>query len=112
MTLPATLLAETAVRNADPAAMLRGAGKTGAARAKSAAQDFEAVFLGQMFQHMFTGIGGEGPFGGGVGVGIWRSFLTEQYAKSFAKAGGVGLAHQVYRSLLAHQEASATPAAH
>src|ERR1700726_186433 len=110
MTLPPTLLAETAVRNADPAAMLRGAGKTGPARAKSAAQDFEAVFLGQMFQPMFPGIGGEGPFGGGVGVGIWRSFLPDQYAKSFAKAGGIGLSNQVYRSLMAHQEASAKPA--
>jgi flagellar protein FlgJ len=110
MTLPATLVADTAARGGDPRAVLRGATKTGAARAKSAAQDFEAVFLGQMFQHMFTGIDGEGPFGGGVGVGIWRSFLTDQYAKSFAKAGGVGLADQVYRSLIAHQEASARPA--
>ena len=112
MTLPATLVAETAVRNGDPAAMLRGAGRSGTAKAKSAAQDFEAVFLGQMFQHMFTGIDGDGPFGGGVGVGVWRSFLTEQYAKSFAKAGGIGLANHVYRSLLAHQEASATAPAH
>jgi flagellar protein FlgJ len=110
MTLPATLVADMAARGGDPTAALRGATKTGAARAKSAAQDFEAVFLGQMFQHMFTGIDGEGPFGGGVGVGIWRSFLTDQYAKSFAKAGGIGLSNQVYRSLIAHQEASAKPA--
>src|ERR1700738_5339229 len=107
MTLPATLVADTAARAGDPTAVLRGATKTGAARAKSAAQDFEAVFLGQMFQHMFTGIDGEGPFGGGVGVGIWRSFLTEQYAKTFSKAGGIGLADHVYRSLIAHQEAHA-----
>ena len=112
MATPAALVADMAARGGDPTAVLRGAGKTGVARAKSAAQDFEAVFLGQMFQHMFTGIDGEGPFGGGVGVGIWRSFLTEQYAKSFAKAGGVGLANHVYRSLLAHQEASAAALAH
>jgi flagellar protein FlgJ len=110
MTLPATLVADTAARGGDPTTVLRGATKTGTARAKSAAQDFEAVFLGQMFQHMFTGIDGDGPFGGGVGVGVWRSFLTDQYAKSFAKAGGVGLADPVYRSLLAHQEASAASA--
>jgi hypothetical protein len=30
--------------------------------------------------------------------------LTDQYARSFAKAGGVGIAAQVYQSLLAHQE--------
>jgi Rod binding domain-containing protein len=112
MTSPAAaLVAQTVARNADPTAVLRGAGAAGNARARNAAQDFEAVFLNQMFQHMFTGIDGEGPFGGGVGTGIWRSFLTEQYAKTFAKAGGIGLADHVYRSLVAHQEARAAAAA-
>jgi Rod binding domain-containing protein len=72
--------------------------------AKEAAQDFEAMFLNSMFQHMFAGIQGEGPFGGGGAVGVWRSFLTDEYARSFAKAGGIGIADQVYRSLLAQQE--------
>jgi Rod binding domain-containing protein len=58
-----------------------------------------------MFQHMFTGIDGEGPFGGQGATGVWRSVLTDQYAKSIAKAGGIGIANQVYRSLLAQQEA-------
>jgi Rod binding domain-containing protein len=75
------------------------------AKAKGAAQDFEAMFLNSMFQQMFTGIDGEGPFGGSGAVGIWRSFLTDEYAKSFAKAGGIGIASQVYSSLLAHQSA-------
>ncbi len=113
MTPPAAaLVAQTVASNGDPTAVLRGAAGSGNARAKKASQDFEAVFLNQMFQHMFTGIEGEGPFGGGVGTSIWRSFLTEQYAKSFAKAGGIGLADHVYHSLLAHQEAHAAPAAH
>jgi flagellar protein FlgJ len=76
----------------------------GQAKAHAAAQDFEAVFLNSMFQHMFTGVGGEGPFGGQGATGVWRSLLTDQYAKSIAKAGGIGLADQVYRSLIAHQE--------
>jgi flagellar protein FlgJ len=38
---------------------------------------------------------------------VWRSFLTDEYSKSFAKAGGVGIADQVYRSLLAQQEIKA-----
>ena len=57
-----------------------------------------------MFQHMFTGTDGDGPIGGSPGVGVWRSFLTDEFAKSFAKNGGIGLADQVYQSLLAHQE--------
>ena len=50
-----------------------------------------------MFQQMYTGIGGDGPFGGSGATGVWRSLLTEQYAKSFAKAGGIGIASQVYQ---------------
>ena len=77
------------------------------AKARAAAQDFEAVFLNAMLSEMFTGTGGDGPFGGGPAVGIWRSFLTDEYAKSFARAGGIGIADDVYRTLISHQEASA-----
>ena len=77
----------------------------GKAKAHAAAQDFEAVFLNSMFQQMFTGVEGEGPFGGSGATGVWRSLLTDEYAKSFAKAGGIGIADQVYRSLIAQQEA-------
>lgn len=73
-------------------------------KARGAAQDFEAVFLNSMFQHMFTDVGGDGPFGGSGAVGVWRSMLTDEYAKSFAKAGGIGIANQVYRTLMAQQE--------
>ena len=75
------------------------------ARAKAASQSFEAVFLNSMFEHMFTGIDAEGPFGGSGATKVWRSLLTDAYAKNFAKAGGIGIADQVYRSLLRHQEA-------
>jgi flagellar protein FlgJ len=75
-------------------------------KARAAAVDFEAVFLNSMFNEMFTGIDGEGPFGGGAGTGVWRSFLTDEYAKSFARAGGIGIADHVYRSLIAQQEAA------
>ena len=64
------------------------------AKARAAAQDFEAVFLNSMFQQMFTGVG-EGPFSGGQAPAIWRSFLTDEYSKNFAKAGGIGIADQV-----------------
>jgi hypothetical protein len=77
------------------------------AKARATAVDFESVFLSQMFSQMFTGMDGEGPFGGAGGAGMWRSFLTDEYAKSFAKAGGIGIADHVYRSLIAQQEARA-----
>ncbi len=75
------------------------------AKARANAVDFEAMFLSTMFSHMFTSIDGDGPFGGGGAGGVWRSFLSDEYAKSFAKAGGIGLADSVYRSLIAQQEA-------
>jgi flagellar protein FlgJ len=89
--------------SAPAAGKVSAAGKT---KAKAAAQDFEAVFINSMFQQMFTSVGGDGPFGGDGATGVWRSFLTDEYSKSFAKAGGIGMADQVYRSLMAQQEVS------
>src|SRR4030088_1884807 len=74
------------------------------AKARASAVDFEAVFLSSMFNQMFTGIDGEGPFGGAGGAGVWGSFLSDEKSKSFAKAGGIGIADHVYRALLAQQE--------
>jgi flagellar protein FlgJ len=76
-------------------------------KARATAVNFEAQFLNSMFGQMLSGIQGDGPFGGGPAVGVWRTFLTEQYSKSFAKAGGIGIADKVYRTLLAQQEAHA-----
>lgn len=72
-------------------------------KAKAAAQDFESIFLNNMFQQMQTGIDGDGPFGGSGALKVWRSFMTDQYAKTFAKAGGIGIASHVYQELLRHQ---------
>jgi hypothetical protein len=76
-------------------------------KAHTAAVNFEAQFLNSMFSQMLAGVKGDGPFGDGHAVGVWRSFLSEQYAKSFAKAGGIGIADKVYHTLLAQQEAHA-----
>jgi Rod binding domain-containing protein len=94
-------------RLTDAAAPARPAVNANQAKARATAQDFEAMFLNTMFQHMFTGMDGDGPFGGSGAVGVWRSFLTQEYSKTIAKAGGVGIADQVYRSLMAHQEIKA-----
>jgi peptidoglycan hydrolase FlgJ len=78
---------------------LKSAGNTG--KLRELAEDFESVFLNSMFQQMFAHVG-EGS--GGPGASIWRSFLTEEYSKSFVKAGGIGIADHVMRALLARQE--------
>ena len=86
------------------------------AKAKATAQDFEGMFLNSMFSQMTSGLKGDGPFGNTEGTGVWRSMLTEQYSKSFARAGGVGIASEVYRSMILKQAktqaaAQATPQA-
>ena len=73
------------------------------AKAQKTATDFEAVFLNSMFAQMTSGLKGEGPFGNTPGTGVWRSMLTEQYSKSFAEAGGIGISKDVYRELILQQ---------
>ena len=72
-------------------------------KSRAKAQDFEAMFLNSMFSQMTSGIKGEGPFGDTPGTGVWRSMLTEEYSKSFAKAGGVGISNDVFRTLILQQ---------
>ena len=72
-------------------------------KAKAQAQDFEAMFLNSMFSQMTSSVKGEGPFGDTVGTGVWRSMLTDQYSKSFANSGGVGISNEVYRTLILQQ---------
>ena len=72
-------------------------------KAKATATDFEAMFLNSMFSQMTSGIKGEGPFGDTPGTGPWRSMLTDEYSKSFAKAGGVGISNDVFRTLILQQ---------
>ena len=89
------------------AATTRKAGAMTNPKARAAAEDFEAVFLNSMVTQMMTKVDGEGPFGGSQASGVWRSFLVNEYSKSFAKAGGIGLAKHVYSALIAQQEARA-----
>ena len=76
-------------------------------KAKKQSQDFEALFLNTMFSQMTSGVKGEGPYGDTTGTGVWRSMLTDEYARSFAKAGGVGISNDVFRTLIMQQAANA-----
>jgi peptidoglycan hydrolase FlgJ len=80
------------------------AGMSSPARLRAQAADFESAFVSTMFQSMFTAIDGDGPMGSTAGIAPWRSFLTQEYAKSFVQKGGLGLADHVYSALIAQQE--------
>ena len=76
-------------------------------KTKDAAKQFESVFLTNMFEEMFAGIDEqEGPLSAGPSQSAWRSMLTEEYANTIAKSGGVGVADHVQRELIALQERS------
>jgi Rod binding domain-containing protein len=77
------------------------------AKTRKKSEDFEAMFINSMFSQMTSGVKGEGPFGDTTGTGVWRSMLTDEYSKSFAKAGGVGISNEVFRSLILQQANSA-----
>jgi Rod binding domain-containing protein len=68
------------------------------------AQDFEASFLSQMFQHMFEGVGEDNMFNGGVGEDSFKSFMVGEYAKLTTQSGKVGLSQQIEAQLLKLQE--------
>ena len=71
---------------------------------KRTADDFETLFLEQMFNHMFNTIEVDKTTGGGQGEETVRSLLVNAYAKNFVKAGGVGLSSSIARDILKIQE--------
>ncbi len=77
-----------------------------AEKTRATAKQFEAMFMTQMLNHMFTGLEqGDGVFGGGQAEAMFRPMLMEEYGKMIANRGnGIGLADQVSRVMLKQQE--------
>ena len=71
---------------------------------RKVAEDFEAVFLGQMLQHMWAGVGTDPTFGGGHGEDMFRPMMIDEFGKKIAATGGVGIANDLERQLLQLQE--------
>lgn len=71
---------------------------------KKTADDFESMFLEQMVDRMTQSTETEGPLGeNGTGGSVWRSMLSNEYAKGIAKSGGVGISDQIMRSMIQMQ---------
>lgn len=73
-------------------------------QAREAAESFEAIFLAQMLNSMFSGIESDGPFSGGHSEKMYRTMLNEEYAAAISRQGGIGIADQVYQEILKLQE--------
>lgn len=68
-----------------------------------AAENFEAMFVTEMIKPMFETIGIDENFGGGKGEEVFRDFMTDEYGKLVARAGGVGLAAPIKDALIKAQ---------
>ena len=75
------------------------------ARFWKAAQEFEAMVLGQLIGPMFATVDtSKGPFGGGTAEEAWRPMLSQEIGKHMARGSGFGLAVPVFRQMLLTQE--------
>ena len=65
---------------------------------RNAAEKLEAAFLAEMLKASRFG---ETPteFGGGIGEDQFASFLRQAQADAMVRAGGIGLAEQLFQSL-------------
>jgi peptidoglycan hydrolase FlgJ len=92
------------VASASDATTPRPAATSDPAAAHKTAQDFEAFFLSQVFENVFSGVNSDAMFGGGAGETVYRSLLLQEYSKVAARNGGVGIADAVQREILRTQE--------
>jgi peptidoglycan hydrolase FlgJ len=69
----------------------------------AAAQEFEAVLLGELTNLMSETSETPSAFGGGQAENIWRSQLGSHIGSGIAKRGGLGLAESVYAQMLKMQ---------
>lgn len=77
-----------------------GADRTAVLKQKS--QELEAAFLAEMLS--FAGLGEtESSFSGGIGEEQFSSFLRQEQAKLMVQHGGIGLAEQIFQSLVKSQ---------
>ena len=72
-------------------------------RIDETAKDFEAMFVTEMLRPMFEDIKPDETFGGGKGEEVFSGFMIEEYGKSFAAAGNLGIADLVKAQLIEMQ---------
>lgn len=66
-------------------------------------KDLEAVLLSTMIEPMFPDGKHSDLYGGGMGSDIFRTMLIQEYGKTFADAGGIGLAKNIEKEVRRHK---------
>ena len=72
------------------------------AKAREAAEEFEAIFLSQMLATMTQELGGAGGVAGGDDV--YRDMFNKEVAKMISRSGGIGVADTILQEMLKTQE--------
>lgn len=72
---------------------------------RKAAEDFEAVFITEMMRPVFEMQEVDPYTGGGREEAVYRSMMVDEYGKSMAHRGGIGIADHIEKELLKLQEA-------
>lgn len=73
-------------------------------KAKEVGREFEAMFLSQMLQPMFETVKTDGMFGGGHGEDSFKGFLVDEYAKSMARQGSLGIADMISKQVMEYSQ--------
>ncbi len=75
------------------------------ARLWKAAQDFEAMALGEFLKPMFDTVDSKSTlFSGGEAEKTWKPMLVDEIGKQIAAHGGLGLAGPIHDAMLSMQE--------
>ncbi|MDD5587011.1 MAG: rod-binding protein [Alphaproteobacteria bacterium] len=101
MTEAVQLLGDVSVQNAMASRFSsRAVTAKDAAAAEAAAKDFEAMFMAQMLQPMWEGVGDDNVLGGGHGEEMMRGFLTQEYGKAMVQGSHSGLSDALKREII------------
>jgi Rod binding domain-containing protein len=68
------------------------------------AKEFESQFISQMLENMFSTIDTKDSLGGSESEETFRSLLISEYGKVISRTGGLGIAEDIKRDMLKHQE--------
>lgn len=72
---------------------------------REAATEFEAMFMSEMMNHMFSGLEVDPMFGGGSGEQMFRGMMIQEYGKIMARSdNGIGLSDHIQKAMIDLQE--------
>ena len=78
----------------------RGSREKDISKVKQLANDFESIFMEQIFRSMRSSVQKSGLVDGGNAEEIYTSMLDSEYAKEMSKQGNGGLSQMIERQLL------------